>query len=66
MWTPSCSAPRIRANKKPITISPNANLKQVLKVLIENKIERLPVVDKGNFVGFIVHGQILKAIYDEL
>jgi IMP dehydrogenase len=53
-------------NKKPITIRPNASLKQVLKVLIENKIERLPVVDKGKFVGLIVHGQILKAIYDEL
>lgn len=53
-------------NKKPITITPNANLKQVLKVLIENKIERLPVVDKGKFIGLIVHGQILKAIYDEL
>jgi CBS domain-containing protein len=53
-------------NKKPITTTPNASLKSVLKILIENKIERLPVVDKGKFVGLVVHGQILKTIYDSL
>ncbi len=53
-------------NKKPITTTPNASLKSVLKILLENKIERLPVVDKGKFVGLIVHGQILKKIYDNL
>jgi CBS domain-containing protein len=53
-------------NKKPITTTPNASLKQVLKVLLDNKIERLPVIDKGKFVGLIVHGRILRAIYDSL
>jgi CBS domain-containing protein len=52
--------------KTPITISPNASLKQVLKVLLDNKIERLPVIDKGKFVGLIVHGRILRAVYDSL
>lgn len=49
-----------------ITISPNAGLKQVLKVLLDNKIERLPVVEKGKFIGLIVHGRILRAVHDSL
>lgn len=53
-------------SKKPVTISPNASLKQILKVLLDNKIERLPVVDKGKFVGLVVHGRILKAVHDSL
>lgn len=53
-------------NKNPITISPDANLKEILKVLLDKKIERLPVVDDGKLVGLIVHGQILKAVYDSL
>jgi CBS domain-containing protein len=53
-------------NKKPFTVSPNTSLKKVLAILLENKIERLPVIDKGKFVGLIVHGNILKAIYNEL
>ena len=53
-------------NKKPITVSPNATLKQVLKILLDNKIERLPVVDKGKFLGLVVHGRFLREIYDSL
>jgi IMP dehydrogenase len=53
-------------NKKPVTVSPNTSLKKVLELLLENKIERLPVVDKGKFVGLIVHGRILKVIHDSL
>ncbi len=53
-------------NKKPITISPDASIKEVLKVLIEKKIERLPVVEGGRLLGLIVHGRILKAVYDSL
>lgn len=53
-------------SKNPVTVSSNASLKKVLEILLENKIERLPVVDKGKFVGLIVHGQILKTVYDSL
>lgn len=53
-------------NKKPITISPDASIKEVLGVLIEKKIERLPVVEDGRLLGLIVHGRILKAVYDSL
>jgi CBS domain-containing protein len=53
-------------SKNPITVSPNASLKQILKVMMDNKIERLPVVDKGKFVGLVVHGRILRAAYDSL
>ncbi|MEE8400984.1 MAG: CBS domain-containing protein [Candidatus Hydrothermarchaeaceae archaeon] len=53
-------------NKNPITISPNTGLKEIMKVLLDKKIERLPVVERGKIVGLIVHGQILKAVYDSL
>jgi CBS domain-containing protein len=53
-------------SKNPVTVSPNTSLKKVLEILLENKIERLPVVDRGKFVGLIVHGRILGVIHDSL
>lgn len=53
-------------NKTPIIISPDASLKEILKVLLDKKIERLPVVENGKLLGLIVHGQILKTVYDSL
>lgn len=53
-------------SKTPITISPNASLKEVLGVMLENKIERLPVVQNGRLLGLIVHGKLLKAVYESL
>ncbi len=48
-----------------IACHPNANLKDVLKLMLENKVERLPIVDDGNYlVGLISHGDILRKIYD--
>ncbi|MEE8402270.1 MAG: CBS domain-containing protein [Candidatus Hydrothermarchaeaceae archaeon] len=53
-------------NKNPITISPDASLKQILEVLLDRKIERLPVIENGKLTGLIVHGRILKAVYKSL
>lgn len=53
-------------NKTPIIVSPDASLKEILKVLLDRKIERLPVVENGKLLGLIVHGQILKTVYDSL
>ncbi len=50
-----------------ISCPPNANLKDILKLMLENKVERLPVVDEGNYlVGLISHGDILRKVFEYL
>ncbi|MEE8168198.1 MAG: CBS domain-containing protein [Candidatus Hydrothermarchaeales archaeon] len=52
--------------KELITVEQEAYLKNVLGLMLENKIERLPVVDDGRLVGLIVHDRILRAVYEAL
>ncbi|MEE9474729.1 MAG: CBS domain-containing protein [Candidatus Hydrothermarchaeaceae archaeon] len=52
--------------KELITASPDASLKDILKLMLDNKIERIPVVEEGKLVGLVVHGKILKSLYDSL
>jgi len=50
-----------------ITCQQNATLKEILKLMLENKVERLPVINEGNYlVGLISHGDILRRIYENL
>lgn len=49
-----------------ITADQNARLKTILGLMLENKIERLPVVDDGKLVGLIVHDRILRAVHETL
>ncbi len=52
--------------KRLIIVGRDAPLKEVLRLMIENRIERLPVVEDGKFLGLIVHGRILKELYRRL
>jgi len=52
--------------KRLIVVGRDAPLKEILRLMIENKIERLPVVEDGKFLGLIVHGRILKELYRRL
>ncbi len=52
--------------KRLIVVSRDTPLKEVLRLMIENKIERLPVVEEGKLLGLIVHGRILKELYRRL
>ena len=52
--------------KRLIVVGRDAPLKEVLRLMIENRIERLPVVEDGKFLGLIVHGRILKELYRRL
>jgi|Deesub1362A_J573_1020465.scaffolds.fasta_scaffold04133_2 CBS domain-containing protein len=52
--------------KRLIVVGRDAPLKEILRLMIENKIERLPVVEDGKFLGLIVHGKILKELYRRL
>jgi|Deesub1362A_J573_1020465.scaffolds.fasta_scaffold00094_24 CBS domain-containing protein len=53
-------------SKPPITVGPEAKLKEILKIMIKHHIERVPVVENGKLLGMIVHGRILRALYDSL
>ena len=52
--------------KDPITVNPDATIKDILSLMLKNKIERVPVVENEKLVGLIVHSHILKAVYDSL
>ncbi len=49
-----------------ITVDENALIKNVLALMLDHKIERLPVVSGEKLVGLIVHDGILKSIYQSL
>ncbi len=52
---------------QPVTCNPDSKLELILKKMLENKIERLPVVDDDNkLIGLIVHTVILDKIYHSL
>ncbi len=53
-------------SKEVVTVEPDTKLKEILKVMLENKIERIPVVKDGKLVGMVVHNKILKKIYEVL
>ncbi|HUF40111.1 MAG TPA: CBS domain-containing protein [Anaerolineales bacterium] len=45
----------------PITISPRTTLPEAQQILFENRIRRLPVVDRGKLVGILTLGDIREA-----
>jgi len=49
-----------------ITVDENALLKSVLALMLDNKIERLPVIQDGELLGLIVYDRIIKTIYQTL
>jgi IMP dehydrogenase len=61
---------RLRAgdlmSRELITVDPDASLKDILSLMLEKKIERLPVVEEGRLLGLIVHDRILRAVRDAL
>jgi IMP dehydrogenase len=49
-----------------VTVGPESTLKDILKLMLDKKIERLPVVKKDRLLGLIVHDRILRAVRDSL
>jgi len=47
--------------RKLITIPPQTNILNALKVMRDNSIRHLPVVDGGNLVGFVTEGDLRQA-----
>ncbi|ASC70750.1 Chlorine channel protein [Halomicronema hongdechloris C2206] len=50
----------------PVTVNPTASLTQVLHLLNQLKISRLPVTQEGKLVGIITRGDIIRAESDQV
>lgn len=44
--------------KNMITVDPNTSVEEAAKVMAQNQIRRLPVVEKGNLVGIVAIGDL--------
>ncbi len=49
-----------------IMVGPDAPLKEILGIMLNKKIERIPVVESGRLLGLIVHNRVLRAIYESV
>ncbi len=47
--------------KNPITVDANTKINDVLQVMLDNNIVRLPVVEDGHLAGVVARCDILKA-----
>ncbi|MHA1649442.1 MAG: CBS domain-containing protein [Candidatus Helarchaeota archaeon] len=52
--------------KNPITVSPDASLKEILTLMLKHNIERLPVLENGKLIGMVEPNSILYAVYNVL
>ncbi len=50
--------------RQPVFVSPNATIDDAARILVENIIRRMPVVDDSELVGFITVTDIVSAIAD--
>jgi CBS domain-containing protein len=50
--------------RNPITISPGSDLQTAARLLLENEIRRLPVVDNGKLVGLVTVADVVGTIAD--
>jgi CBS domain-containing protein len=50
--------------RNPITISPGSDLQAAARLLLENHIRRLPVVDEGKLVGLVTVADVVGTIAD--
>ncbi|WGI17246.1 CBS domain-containing protein [Methanonatronarchaeum sp. AMET-Sl] len=47
-----------------VTVSPDATMLEVIRLMLEYKIERVPVVEEDELKGLIVRNSILRSISD--
>ena len=55
-----------RMTRCPIVASPHDDLTEVMGVMTEHRIRHLPVIERGELVGIISIGDLVKAQHDEL
>lgn len=52
--------------RNPITVTPETLLEQILEIMLTKNVERLPVIEDGKLIGVVMHGQILRKLYELL
>ncbi len=52
--------------RKPLSVSPDMDLSEVVNLAMEKGVYSFPVIDKGNFLGMIYEGSIIKYLSDEI
>jgi acetoin utilization protein AcuB len=51
--------------KKPVTVSPDTPIEKAAALMLEKRVEGLPVLDaKGTLVGILTEGDVFKALVD--
>jgi CBS domain-containing protein len=48
--------------KDVITVSPTEAAENVAKIMVENHINRIPIVESDNVIGIVTRGDIIKAV----
>lgn len=51
--------------RKPLTVAPDALLPKAARIMLENKITALPVVENGKMIGILTNSDILRFILAE-
>jgi len=52
--------------REPMTVTPDSDLKETVKIFIDSKIGALPVVANGKLVGIITQIDALRVLYGKL
>src|SRR5450830_2078498 len=51
--------------KKPVTVTPDTPIERAAQIMLEKRVEGLPVLDaKGALVGILTEGDVFKALVD--
>ena len=51
--------------KKPVTVTPDTPIERAAQIMLEKRVEGLPVLDaKGTLVGILTEGDVFKALVD--
>lgn len=49
----------------PITVSPDASLREAMVLMTENRVRHLPVMDYGRVLGVVTIGDVVNAVISE-
>ena len=52
--------------KPPITVTPAEKVEKAIKLMVEHKISRVPVVDGEQLVGIVTRGDVLKGFFRQI
>ena len=52
--------------KDPVCVSPESPLKEVLNIILDQKLEQVPVVEDEQVIGIINNDKILRKIFEAL